>query len=105
MTAASTTPRESQIVGTTHLLTFPTGDHSVVLVLMNDGLQARTPGMTPDQAEALAAQLVRTAQHARVAAASAIAASAAAEAAATPPREPPRYPKPIATPPTATRLI
>lgn len=99
------TPRESQIVGTTHLLTFATGDHSVVLVLMNDGLQARTPGMTPDQADALAAQLSRIARQARDAEAASRAAAASAEAAATPPRQPPPYPKPIAQPPTSTRLI
>lgn len=101
---SNATPRESQIVGTTHLVTFATGDHSVVLALMNDGLQARTPGMSPDQADALAAQLTRIARQAREAAAVARAAAAAAEAAATPPRQPPPYPKPIAQPPTA-RLI
>lgn len=95
-------PRESQIVGTTHLLTFATGDHHVALVLMNDGLQARAPAMTPDQAEALAAQLGRIARQARDAAATARAAAAAAEAeAAPPPRQPPAYPKPI----NAPRLI
>lgn len=99
MTTTSTPPRESQIVGTTHLLTFPTGDHHVVLVLMNDGLQARTPGMTPDQADALAAQLTRTARQARDAASAAQAATDAANA--PPPRQPPPYPKPI----NAPRLI
>lgn len=97
--ATSPPARESQIVGTTHLLTFTSADHSVVLVLLNDGLQARTPGMTPDQADALAAQLGRAARQARDAASAAQAAADAANA--PPPRQPPPYPKAI----TAPRLI
>ncbi|WP_293373576.1 hypothetical protein [Nevskia sp.] len=103
MTAANPAPRESQIVGTTHLLTFATSDHHVAIVLMNDGLQARAPSLTPDQADALAAQITRVAAKAR---AEAQAAQAAAEAAnEPPPRQPPPYPKPLATPATSPRLI
>lgn len=78
-------PRESMIVVSTHLMTVQTGDHHVALVMLNDGLQARSPAMTPDQVMALAAQLTRAAELARAAGIAAREAAAAAEA-PSPPR-------------------
>ena len=47
----------SVLVHTTSIGCWPGGDHTVCIALTNDGLTVRTPGLTPDQADALATRL------------------------------------------------
>lgn len=103
MTAATRNAPPSVIVHTTHLMAWPGGDHTVCLAATNDGLTIRTPGLTPDQAEAFAALIRDVASRCREARAAAVATASAAPVPAAPP-PPNRTPAPpTPAPPAAPR--
>lgn len=75
MSAGAARP-PSVLIHTTSLMAWPGGDHTVCLAAINDGLTLRTPGLTPDQAEAFAALIREAAARCRSNAAAAAAAAA-----------------------------
>lgn len=92
--SAASAPSPSVLVHTTSIVCWPGGDHTVCIALTNDGLTVRTPGLTPDQADALATRLHACAEACRSTA------QQAREAAATNPPPPASAPKPA---PSANR--
>lgn len=52
------------IAGTTHIGPFLTADNHVVLAQINDGLTARSPGMSPDKARQIGQMLIDAADQA-----------------------------------------
>lgn len=78
MTGRNAVADPSVLVHTTSIGCWPGGDHTVCIALTNDGLTVRTPGLTPDQADALATRLQAAADRCRSNARDAARAAAAA---------------------------
>ncbi len=55
------------IIHTVHLGVMLTKDGSVAVVMHNDGMTSRSPGLTADQAEHIAATLIQAAAESRAA--------------------------------------
>jgi len=97
---STTAPRApSVLVHTTSLMAWPGGDHTVCLAALNDGLTVRTPGLTPDQADAFAELIRDAAQRCRASAAQ------AAELAAAQPPAPARTARPLTPNSNRSRLF